>query len=214
MSHISCQIDPQILFHSYDGLKKKLSEAELDSPVDREAVFELRAGILYIEEDFAETFSSLKTLLPKCQINFSTLWTLYPPNTIVWTTDELGHLRAYKVRECHNTTDEKGIPWLVLETDYIDSNGNDIGWVKGHILQILGFNGVKDLQDLQYLPLEFDIKEDKIRDLLIENGKVAIKKHGRHVVEYEGRALRQGQKGWIKFNVRFSVVIMNIAGLC
>lgn len=180
----------------------ELSEAERSSPFDSETCFELRAATTYIEEDFAETFSSLRTLLPKLQIDFWSLWTLYPPNTIVYATDALGYLRAYLVRVSDYSKDDNDIPFLFLQTDYIDSDGKNIGWVKGHVLRIYIFYGVKDIIELLYVPLTVDRGETRVREILIEKGKAAMKRHGRHVVEYKGLALRRSGDKWVRFNVR------------
>lgn len=119
-------IDKRIFFHSLDGLEKLLAEAENSESPDAESIFELKAGIDFVHQEFESTFASLRTLLPNNQINFENLWTLYPPNTIIWSSDPLGHIRAYKVRASHDTCDDKGIPYLYLDTDYIDLNGTDV----------------------------------------------------------------------------------------
>lgn len=79
-------------------------------------ILELRTGIQLVKEDFGETFASL----PINQITFEHLWTLYPPNTIVWCRDTAGNIQAYKVRKNHPPEDEKGSLWLILNVDYID----------------------------------------------------------------------------------------------
>lgn len=141
-------------------------------------VFELKSAIQFVYEDFAETFASLKTLLPTNQITFDHLWTLYPPNTIVWCGDSLGGLQAYKVRKNALAKDENGMPWLVLTVDYTDSNGKDVGWVQGHTLKIPWFDGVKHIWDLTHMPLEAGPDPERFRKKLIDQGRLALKRHG------------------------------------
>lgn len=198
----TAKIDPKALYYSVEGLERLLAEAEEAKPIDEEMIFEFKAGIQFVYDDFAETFASLKTLLPTNQITFDHLWTLYPPNTVVWCLDTLGHLQAYKVRKNYLAKDDNDMPWLVLIVDYIDSNGKDVGWVKSHKLQIPWFDGVKHIWALTYTPLETGPEPDLFRKRLIEQGRLALKRHGQQLVEYKGPGLRKGERGWYKFNVR------------
>ncbi|PVH96483.1 P-loop containing nucleoside triphosphate hydrolase protein [Periconia macrospinosa] len=200
-------INKRIFFHSLDGLEKLLAEAENNASPDAENIFELKAGIEFVHQEFASTFASLRTLLPNNQINFENLWTLYPPNTIVWSTDPLGHIRAYKVRQSHEATDNNGIPYLYLDTDYIDSDGTKVGWVRGHGLKFPWFLGVKSIWELRHTPLSLGIDPEKIRATLIENGKKAVQRHGRQLVEYQGSALRKVREGWMRFNPHGRVML-------
>lgn len=184
------------------GLEKLLAEKEEDNPVDDETVFELKAAIQFVYEDFADTFASLKTLLPTNQITFDHLWTLYPPNTIVWGGDKLGNLQAYKVKKNHVVKDENGMPWLVLIVDYIDSNGKDVGWVKAHNVRMPWFDGVKHIWDLSYIPLDMGPEPELFRKRLVDQGRLALQRHGQQLIEYKGPGLREGEQGWYKFNAR------------
>ncbi|KAJ9143519.1 AAA family ATPase [Pleurostoma richardsiae] len=201
------QIDPKVLYHSLAGLEKLVRDSEKAVPVDNELLFELRAGIKFVYEDFSETFASLKNLLPHNQINFECLWTLYPPNSIVWSADDLGHTRAWKVASTTMAKDEHGIPWLVLSVDYIDYDGEGVGWVKGHMLKLPWFDGVRTIWKLNYIPLDTGPDPARIKKLLLNNGKEAIKRHGRGLVEYQGSALTQHRNDWIKFHSHGRVML-------
>lgn len=198
----SAKIEPKVLYFSLEGMERLLSETKQCTTVDEEMVFELQAGIQFVYEDFAETFASLKTLLPTNQITFEHLWTLYPPNTIIWSRDILGNLQAHKVRRNILGTSSNGILCLVLTVDHIDSNGKEVGWVKNHTLRILWFDGVEDICDLPYIPLETGPDPDRFRKRLIDQGRLALKRHGQILVEYKGPGLRKGEQDWFKFNIR------------
>ncbi|KAI0180993.1 P-loop containing nucleoside triphosphate hydrolase protein [Hypoxylon sp. FL1284] len=201
------EVDPRILYHSLGGLEKLLEEAERASPVDEEMIFELRAGIQFVHEHFEDTFSSLKTLLPTYQINFENLWTLYPPNTVVWTIDEFKHLRAYNVKSAKEVTDKNGMPWLILNVKYVDSNGEDVGWVENETLQTPWFPDVRSLWSLRYIPLNLGPDPESTRSRLIANGRAAIARHGRQLVEYKGPGLRRIRDQWVKFNSHGRVML-------
>lgn len=195
------QVDRKVLYFSLEGLERLLAEAEGCTPVDEEMIFELNAAIQFVKEDFAETFASLKTLLATNQITFEHLWTLYPPNTIVWCSDNLGNTQAYKVRTNRVEKDDRGVPGVVLEVEYIDSNGKDVGW-RGGTLRIPWFHGVQHIWSLECHPLETGPDPELTRKRLIERGRLALTRHGQKLVEYKGSGLRKGERNWFKFNVR------------
>lgn len=196
------QVDPKDLYYSLGGLERLLTEAEKRTPMDEDTIFELKAAIQFVHEDFTETFASLKTLLPSKQITFDHLWALYPPNTIIWDTDSLGNLQAYKVRKNVVMKDKEGMPWLFLHVDYIDSNGKVVGWVENQILRMPWFDRVMHIESLPYIPLEKGPDPDLVRKRLVEQGRLALKTHGQRLVEYKGPGLRKGEREWYKFNVR------------
>lgn len=200
MTDKAVQVDRKVLYFSLEGLERLLAEAEGCTPVDEETIFELNAGIQFVTEDFAETRTSLKTLLPTNQITFEHLWTLYPPNTIVSCSDSLGNTQAYTVKTNRVEPDEKGVLWLVLEVEYIDSNGKDVGW-RGCTLRIPWFHGVQHIWSLECSPLETGPNPELMRKRLIDRGRLALTRHGQRLVEYKGSGLRKGERNWFKFNV-------------
>ena len=201
------QIDPNLLFHSRDALEALLKTKDPNEPEDRSFIFEIEAALRYIREDFDSAFTSLSILLPNKQITYSVLWTLFPPNTIVYGTDNLRNPRAWLVLGAEEREDRNGNQYLELEPEYIDYDGTDVGIVSFKSLQIPAFPGARNISDLPYFPLEYHTDPGNARKNLLEMGQRAMSLHGRCLMEYSGHALKEvpPPRGIAKFNVRGSL---------
>lgn len=177
-----------------------------DEPEDQPFIFELEAALRYIREDFDSTFTSLSKLLPSKQITYPVLWALFPPNTIVYSTDQLRKPRAWLVREA-TERESQGTQWLQLEPEHIDFDGTNIGTVSSEPLKIYAFSGAKNISDLPCFPLEYHPDPSAARKDLLKMGRKAMGLHGRVLVEYKGHALKEvpPPRGISKFNVRSSL---------
>ena len=201
------QIDPKLLFHSRDALEALLKTKNPNEPEDRSFIFEIEAALTYIREDFDSAFTSLSILLPNKQITYPVLWTLFPPNTIVYGTDNLRNPRAWLVLSAEEQEDRNGNQYLQLEPEYIDYDGTDVGTVFSEPLKIPAFLGAKNISDLPYFPLEYHTDPGNARKKLLEMGQKAMSLHGRRLMEYKGHALKEvpPPRGIAKFNVRGSL---------
>ncbi len=201
------QIDPKLLFHSHDALEALLKTKNPNEPEDRPFIFEIEAALRYIKEDFDSAFTSLSTLLPKKQITYALLWTLFPPNTIVYSTDQLRNPRAWLVLRAGEQEDQNCNQWLQLDPEYIDYNGTDVGTVSSGPLKIPAFPGAKNISDLPCFPLEYHPDPTNARKNLLEMGQKAMSLHGRRLMEYKGHALKEvpPPRCIAKFNVRGSL---------
>lgn len=56
---------------------------------------------------------------------------------------------------------------------------------------------------MRVIPLNPGPDPKMFKEKLIKNGRLALRWHGRQLVEYEGSAMKQVGDGWIKFNVGF-----------
>ena len=196
-----------MLFHSRDALEGLLKTKNPNDPEDQSFIFEIEAALRYIKEDFDSAFTSLSTLLPNKQITYPVLWTLFPPNTIVYATDKLRNPRAWLVLGAEEQEDRNGNQYLQLEPECIDYDGTDVGTVSSEALQIPAFPGAKNISDLPCFPLEYHPDPANARKNLLEMGLKAMRLHGRRLVEYKGHALKEvpPPRGIAKFNVRGSL---------
>ena len=201
------QIDPKLLFHSRDALEAFLKARNPNEPEDQPFIFEIEAALRYIREDFDSAFTSLSTLLPNKQITYPVLWTLFPPNTIVYSTDQLRNPRAWLVLGAEYREDLHGNQYLQLEPECIDYDGTDVGTVSSEPLQIPAFPGAKNISDLRCFPLEYHPDPANARKNLLEMGQKAMSLHGRRLMEYKGHALKEvpPPRRIAKFNVRESL---------
>ena len=181
-----------------------LKAKKVDDPEDKAFIFEIEAALQYIREDFDSTFTSLSKLLPNRQVTFPVLWALFPPNTIVYSTDQLRNPRAWLVRSVEEREDRNGNQWLQLQPEHIDYDGNNVGTVYSEPLKIPAFAGAKNIADLSCFPLEYHPDPAVARQNLLEMGTKALRLHGRVLMEYKGHALKEvpPPRGISKFNVR------------
>ncbi|KAF2171505.1 hypothetical protein M409DRAFT_18619 [Zasmidium cellare ATCC 36951] len=199
-------IDPREMFHALKGLRDRLDkEQKRLEDRDRDLEFELQAGISYVFEDFGATMTTLKAVLPSLQIGWTELWAIFPYGTVVVGTDKLGNEQAYTVREGREWKDPETNVWYYrMYAAFIDSDGRSCGWVEDNRLMIQEFRDVKKIVDLPYWPLHMHPNAMAIEERLRTAGREAMRRHGRHVVEYYGHGLRRDktdpQRKLIKFN--------------
>ena len=198
------QIEPRMLFHAHDGLAALLKTKDPNAPEEKPFIFELEAALQYIREDFDTTFTSLSNLLPNRQITFAVLWSLFPPNTLIYGKDLLRNPRAWSVRSISEKEDKFGNRWVQIEPEHIDYNGTDLGSVESDSLRISAFQGAKNIHDLPYFPMQYHPDVATARQGLLDMGRKAMRLHGRRLVEYQGHALKEvpSPRDIAKFNVR------------
>ena len=193
-----------MLFHAHDALAALLETKDPQSAEDTSFIFEIKAGLQYIREDFDTTFTSLTNLLPNKQITYLVLWAIFPPNTLIYGIDQLLNPRAWRVRTVSEREDDKGNQWLQIEPQHIDYDGENVGMVNPESLRINSFPGARNISELPYFPIEYAPDPAAIRKSLLEMGRKAMRLHGRRLVEYKGHALKEvpPPRGVAKFNVR------------
>lgn len=101
----------------------------------------------------------------------------------------------------------------MLKVDYLDYDCKHVAWVKDHTIRLTPFGGAKLIWDLPYIPLNLGPEPEMIRGILVENGKSALRRHGRQLVEYGGPALKKIEDRWVKFNACMICLPSDPAGL-
>jgi hypothetical protein len=181
-------------------------EKASDDP-DDDMIFELQAGLQFIEEEYSRENVSLCDFLPKRLITFPLLWTLFRPNVLAIGHDEFKQTFAFFVREVSEGEDQQGNPFLSLNCAYLDHDGDALKERSGVNLSIYGFDGARDISSLPYYPLEMHEEPEQLKQYLLKNARSAMKVHGRHLVEYTGHALREGKDTLVKFNSHGRVML-------
>ena len=191
-----------MLFYALPNLVSKLEEEQAKDSPDTDKIFEFDATVQFIQEHFGAVRSKLDEF-PDNHIDFSTLWTLFPYHAIVYSSDQLGQGRAYRVRDSSYGKNQDGSAIFTLAADYIDSNGEEVGYVRSQSLtSIPEFSGSKLIYDLPYIPLRLHCRYAEARKQLIATGDKVLSLKGRHLQEYKGHALAEGNDKISKFNVR------------
>ena len=181
-------------------------EKASDDP-DQDMIFELEAGLQFIEEEYSRENVSLCDFLSKGVITYPLLWTLFPPNVLAIGKDEFKQTFAFFVREVSESEDEQGNSFLSLNCAYLDHDGEALKELSGVAWKIDGFDGTRDITSLPYYPLDMHEDPEQLKQSLLKNARKAMNVHGRHLVEYTGAALREGKDRLVKFNSHGRVML-------
>lgn len=190
----------KLLFHARLDLANKLGKIKASNGDNDLQIFELEAGLEFIGEHYGGVLHELKQL-PKNEITFGFLWTLFPPNTLVYGTDHLKQGRIYRVRSSSYKEEQDGSVKFVLVVDYLDSDGEHTGFVGNVACAIPSFEGSMEVTNLTIFPFFLHPQHQAARQAFVTRGEKLLRLRGRHLQEYSGHALTEEGK---KFNVSTS----------
>ncbi|KAI0424044.1 P-loop containing nucleoside triphosphate hydrolase protein [Xylaria sp. FL1042] len=193
----------ELLFFALPTFREKLAEEKKHESPNQGKVFELEAAVQFVEEHFEPQFTKLNEL-PDGYIVFEMLWTLFPRNSLVYGVDELGQGRVYRLRYASYGRNQDGSPFFNLKIDYLDTDGKQVGYVYNQDSPIPGFSGLKSIYDLSLFPLICHPNHEDVCEQFITRGEKILRLKGRHLQEYKGHALDEGNK---KFNSHGRVMI-------
>ena len=119
----------------------------------------------YMEDTFNSMNEHLKTLLAHQEITYELLWTLFSPNTLVFT-----NCRGSGKPQCvkFDFGEEKkldGMSYFSLHCRYLDFDGKLFGDVPTQ-LPITQFRGTQKIQNLASYPLRYHPKQNKVSEQL------------------------------------------------
>ncbi|KAH9220381.1 hypothetical protein DL95DRAFT_329576 [Leptodontidium sp. 2 PMI_412] len=193
----------KLLFHARFGLVQKLEEVKSSKNSSALQTFELEAGVEFIHEHFGYVFHELKQL-PKNEITFSNLWTLFPPNTLVYGTDPLKQDRIYRVKGSRYKEEPDGSTNFILSIDYLDSDGELTGFLRNIACKIAAFEGSMIITNLSLYPFALHPEHEALKNDLVVRGEKLLRLRGRHLQEYSGHAITEEGK---KFNSHGRVML-------
>lgn len=181
----------QHLFHAAAGLRQRLDAALTEDPRNNDLIFDLEAALQVIKDDFTSTQENLDSLLARRRITFDALWSVTPPNELVYSTGALGGSRVHRViRSGVSKKDDGSIVYYVRGRS-VDSNGSTLGWTHTEALEIPIFSGEKSIADLPFYPLRFHDDSARMRKELIERGQRRMLLQKARFHEYHGPALQE-----------------------
>ncbi|KAK5997570.1 hypothetical protein PT974_02933 [Cladobotryum mycophilum] len=184
-------------------LDKQLTKPASDSNED--FIFEIQAGIDLLTEKFGDVDDQLADLQGQ-EITYKLLWTLFPPHTFVTGSDSLGQERVFRVQRTEYTVKPDGSPCAFqIDADYIDTNGEKVGFVNNVPLYIAPFRGGKRILELGHYPVALRPDYALLREALIERADKVQRLRGMHLQEYTGHAISEDPKK--KFNSHGRIVI-------
>lgn len=195
----------KLLYHARDALAAKLQEAT--EAKDENRIFELKSLLEFTNEHFKQVISDLDDL-PAGQITFDKLWTLFPPNTLAHSKDKLKQVKVIRVKSACYYKDRDGSVEFRLSTDYLDSDGREVGYVCPQTHNINQFRGTMPIRQFPCYPLHFHPQPEELRKELIVRGQRLLSLHGRHFQQYEGHALQEHRRQF--FGDQDSILVFNV----
>lgn len=190
-----------LLFHHRKHLVKYLAEPDENSKdiVSTQARAHTRLILDYMFSEFDgvnRKMDDLESAEPSGLITFPDIWLLYPPGTVVYTTDNGEHeaLMVDSVRGVtkgpRNRSGRQFHESLELTCWSINYDGEIFGreW-STHI--IAPFNGTKEITTLEMVPEKFLPDVEKVKEFLTVRGKEFWALQGQNYREYTGEIWSQ-----------------------
>ena len=138
---------------------------------DKIGIFEINAALKFIESEYKETISVLPSLVPH-SITFEYLWTLLPSDCLVVGKNALDFDSIWNVRS-HSVQQMQDGFFFVMSAEYIVWDGVKAGNVR-QTLRIPAFNGLKLIQDLSYIPLEYHPRREVVMQRVLKRSAKAL----------------------------------------
>ncbi|KAI1105317.1 P-loop containing nucleoside triphosphate hydrolase protein [Jackrogersella minutella] len=193
----------KLLYYALPDIEQRLeAERNSESP-NKDVIFELESATQFIKEYYGDTMTKLQEL-PEHRIEFDILWTMFPQRTLVHGFDELGQDQIFRVKQYRYSEDQNRNVFFQVDIEYLDSDGDKIGYVDAPSKTIPQFQGSKSIHDIPVVPLQLRPGHIKLRERLIARGERLLKLQGRHLQEYKGHAIDEGGK---RFNSHGRVML-------
>ena len=187
----------RLVYYQRQSLTERLRRETSRAQPNDQLIFELEAALDLIAEYFADVDDEISSL-PGREMTFNLLWTLFPPRTLVGSIDRLGQLMVYRVREVYYRKRFDGTQVFCMEVDYIDSDGEETGFVERRHLNIGEFRSTRPILELPYNPFHLHPRYETERMELLKRAEKLLRLQGRNLQEYRGHALSESDG---KFNV-------------
>ncbi|KAK2596210.1 hypothetical protein QQS21_006358 [Conoideocrella luteorostrata] len=193
------------VLHNYPGITTNLSRLKLKAPFEcflhRWEKFEAarnaeypdpttkeHLGLLYdiMKEELGELINLRKDYLKNKFVSFEHLWTILPPECIIYGHKE-GKPVAALFKRGHYVRTNCG-PAYNLDCRIIEWDGVKMGW-NSVTMQVPGFLGFENFTCLPCYPLEYHHSSEAVKEMLRERGRRFESLAGYHYRQYEGVAL-------------------------
>src|SRR4051812_10393050 len=121
-------VGPQLLLAHPPTSVANLTTHNTKSPTDLNSNHHLKKHIQFLTTYYASTIEMVDLLLKHQEITYELLWTLFPPNTLVYTTCEgSGQPKSLIFDKGKNRTASTGVKYFRLECRYLDYDGKLFG---------------------------------------------------------------------------------------
>lgn len=190
---------------SYIESKRNLALLESDKETQH-----LDLLIRFLQDHYASIIKTLPKLLERGEMTFDLLWTLFPPNTVVYTSCVYSEEPKCLVFDFGEERTLKKGKFYVLQCRYLDFNGKLLGEVVSNLL-IPEYRGAKAISSLESYPLKYHLEMAKVKSELIERGRRFASLKGIHHTAYQGLAHQKRKGEPFKFSVKGRIMVDPIA---
>lgn len=186
---------PELLFHARIGLEERLKAEQGKAHTNKAVIDDLNVALQYIAEDYDSTLETLASLSSHYEITFNLLWTLFPPNTEIFTKHNLlREDQVLKLQTGEYGARANGSRYFSLNVRHISHDGEKFGWIQETSMQIDQFEGAKKVHHLKCFPLSHHPDQDDIRTKLIQRGRRYVELLQPTYLEYTGAAITENRE--------------------
>jgi hypothetical protein len=195
----------EYLVFEWDKLRKAAVESS-DNEVENQSRSDLKLLLDTIEsgsgdEKLDKFFKTRQAYKDQRTVTFETLWTIFPPGTVVYGKPFQGEEQIFIVQDIIETwppeRGRKKASWIMMAWSY-DWTGKVFERIPFE-LEFEQFDGQKPITSLPYYPFEFHEDCTGVKNRLKERGmqyrKICVAQSGARMFKYLGQAI-YGSKGF------------------
>ncbi|KAL2857203.1 AAA family ATPase [Aspergillus pseudoustus] len=206
---------PKLLFWAApDLLQIKEEEKAKDTP-NQQLINDIGTALRFVEEDFRDQISSLKSMLEEKEITWELLWAIFPPREVVLAPrfGIMNQEQAFKLTQSDYEERQNGTRCFSVSGTILTSDGRDFGRAKITV-EIDQYEGARKISSLDVYPLSHHAEEEAVRKRLFARGKkyLALLEQPAcrdYLVAYAVKEVTwpSGRTGLEKFNARGRVMV-------
>lgn len=140
-----------------------------------------------LRTELKDVIKTLEDYVDHGVVTFEHIWTIFQPGDIIFSSSHQGAPMALKLRNGQMVKTQCGMAYQ-LTAEAVDWNGNHFGR-SVELVSIWEFLGTIRILGLAAFPLSFHPHEAKIKEVLVERGRMFEELAGCHYKEYSGFAV-------------------------
>jgi hypothetical protein len=198
-------VEQSLFYHYLSDLEEY--RQNVSATLDRFTLEHLDLLLDFIRTAYASTTERVGPLLEKHNITYDLLWTLFKPNTLVYTKCfGTGQPRCVRYEFGEEKRTKDGVEYFHIKARYLDFDGKVFGETSSdHAIE--KFRGAKRITALEIFPLTYHPGEKYMRVYLTEYGRKFLSMMDFHLCEYESKAFYIEKGRVVEIFIKSRVVI-------
>ncbi|KAI1632274.1 hypothetical protein F4809DRAFT_656619 [Biscogniauxia mediterranea] len=186
------------LFHYRKELRQYRDD--LDDAIARRHVLLL---VDYAEREFHRDIRRFEDNIHAATpcIEFRDLWMLFKPDDFIFTGDAHAQSISKVVDVSYNTGADVSVPRWIVAAKVLSHNGTRFGYFHKQ-LNVLMFDGIKEVTTLSSYPFQFHIDQSAVRKSLVSRGRKYCSLVGIQHCAYDGEAIMVDKQRSVSFSGR------------